>query len=170
MLPGLFDRLQVLRIDRNAGKGAAVRLGAGAATAPVVVFMDADMSVDPSEISGLVDGIGRADIAIGSRSLADSVVETDGVQRKVMGWTFNTIVTTVTGMPFADTQCGFKAFRTPIARLLFHLMTVERFAFDVEVLYLAQRLRMDITEVPVRWRRNAAEQGKGADRSDLHDP
>ncbi len=152
VLPGLFDRLQVLRIDRNAGKGAAVRLGAGAATAPVVVFMDADMSVDPSEISGLVDGIGRADIAIGSRSLADSVVETDGVQRKVMGWTFNTIVTTVTGMPFADTQCGFKAFRTPIARLLFHLMTVERFAFDVEVLYLAQRLRMDITEVPVRWR------------------
>ena len=55
-------------------------------------------------------------------------------------------------MPFRDTQCGFKAFRTPMARILFHLLTVERFAFDVEVLHLAQRLRMDISEIAVRWR------------------
>ena len=69
-----------------------------------------------------------------------------------MGWTFNAIVSLATRLPYRDTQCGFKAFRTPAARLLFHLMRIERFAFDVEVLYLAHQLQMEITEVPVHWR------------------
>ncbi|MGO9856268.1 MAG: dolichyl-phosphate beta-glucosyltransferase [Acidimicrobiales bacterium] len=152
LLASTFPRLRVLRIHDNAGKGAAIRLGTAAATAPIVLFMDADMSVDPSEIPRLVNAIGRADVAIGSRSHAESVVETDGMQRKVMGRTFNVLVSALTNMPFRDTQCGFKAFRTPLARVLFHLMRVQRFAFDVEVLCLARELRMDITEVPVHWR------------------
>jgi dolichyl-phosphate beta-glucosyltransferase len=147
-----FPRLRVLRLHDNVGKGAAIRLGAAAATAPVMLFMDADLSVDPSEIPALVKAIGPADIAIGSRSLADSVVESNNLQRKVMGRTFNLLVNSLTGVPFRDTQCGFKAFRTPLARVLFHLMNVERFAFDVEVISLARRLRMEITEVAVRWR------------------
>ncbi len=114
--------------------------------------MDADMSVDPIEIPRLVKAIGPSDVAIGSRSLTDSIVETDGVKRKVMGRAFNILVSNLTKMPFRDTQCGFKAFRTPLARVLFHLMRVQQFAFDVEVLSLARQLRMDIAEVPVSWR------------------
>jgi hypothetical protein len=152
LLSDSFSRLLVLRQPDNRGKGAAVRLGATAASAPVVLFMDADMAVDPMEIPDLVAAMGAADIAIGSRSVDGSVVETDGVQRKVMGWTFNSIVRVATRLPYRDTQCGFKAFRTPVARLLFHLMRIERFAFDVEMLYLARQLQMEIVEAPVYWR------------------
>jgi hypothetical protein len=152
LLGDTFQRLRVLRLHDNRGKGAAVRLGVAAAAAPVVLFMDADMSVDPSEIPGLIGALDDADVAIGSRSVDASIVETDGVQRKIMGWTFNAIVGVATGLPYRDTQCGFKAFRTPVARILFHLMTVERFAFDVELLYLARQMSMGIVEVPVHWR------------------
>jgi hypothetical protein len=69
-----------------------------------------------------------------------------------MGWTFNVLVGALTQIPFRDTQCGFKAFRTPMARLLFHLMQVQRFAFDVELLCLARQLQMDVSEVAVHWR------------------
>ena len=152
LLADTFSHLRVLRLHENTGKGAAVRLGTLAATAPVVMFMDADMSVDPSDIPHLVKAIGPADIAIGSRSLADSVVDSHNLHRKLMGRTFNVFVGALTNMPFRDTQCGFKAFRTPVARMLFHLMQVQRFAFDVEVLALARRLQMEIAEVAVHWR------------------
>jgi hypothetical protein len=68
-----------------------------------------------------------------------------------MGQTFNVMVGALTKMPFRDTQCGFKAFRTSLARVLFHLMQVRRFAFDVEVLRLASQLKMEIAEVAVQW-------------------
>ncbi len=152
LLGNTFERLRILRQDENAGKGAAIRRGIKEATAPFVLFMDADMSVDPLEIQPLVDAIETADVAIGSRELPDSVVEVDSLRRRVMGRTFNTLVSTLTDLPYRDTQCGFKAFRTPLARLLFHFMRVQRFAFDVEVLCLARRLQMDVVEVPVRWR------------------
>jgi hypothetical protein len=72
--------------------------------------------------------------------------------RAVMGRLFNRLVTTGTGLGLQDTQCGFKAFRTPAARLLFHLVAIDRFAFDVEVLAQARRLGLRITEVPVHWK------------------
>jgi dolichyl-phosphate beta-glucosyltransferase len=152
LLSDSFPRLRILRLHHNAGKGAAVRLGTSAASAPVVVFMDADMAVDPAEIPRLVKAIGPADVAIGSRSLDESIVESATFQRKLMGRSFNTLVRALTDVPFRDTQCGFKAFRTPVARMLFHLMRTHRFAFDVEVLCLAQQLRMEIAEIAVVWR------------------
>jgi dolichyl-phosphate beta-glucosyltransferase len=156
LLSATFRRLRVLRLHDNAGKGAAVRLGISATSAPVVLFMDADMSVEPAEIPRLVKAIGPADIAIGSRSLEDSVVAEVGLRRKVMGRTFNAFTRTLTHLPFRDTQCGFKAFRTPVARTLFHFMRVERFAFDVEILCLARQLRMDVAEVAVVCRETGA--------------
>ncbi len=151
LLASNMPLLRVLRLRNNLGKGAAIKLGAAAATAPVVVFMDADMSVDPRQIPRLTQAIGRSDVAIGSRSLSESVVMAAGVQRKLMGRTFNTLVGALTELPFRDTQCGFKAFRTPLARILFHLSTVQGFAFDVELLFLARRLGMEISEIAVRW-------------------
>ena len=69
-----------------------------------------------------------------------------------MGRLFNELVTAGTGLGLKDTQCGFKAFRTPVARLLFHLVRIDRFAFDVEILARARRLGLAITEVPVHWK------------------
>ena len=92
------------------------------------------------------------DAAIGSRALPDSMVESRYMLRLLMGRLFNRLVTTGTGLDLLDTQCGFKAFRTPVARLLFHLVRIDRFAFDVEVLARARRLGLAITEVPVQWK------------------
>jgi dolichyl-phosphate beta-glucosyltransferase len=152
MLAPVFPRLRVLQLKKNSGKGAAVRVGAGAATAPFVAFMDADMSVDPAQIPLLLAAIGSAHLAIGSRSLTESTIESHSRHRVVMGRTFNFVANALTDVGLKDTQCGFKAFRTPVARILFHLMMVDRFAFDVEILSLARQLGMEITEVPVEWR------------------
>jgi dolichyl-phosphate beta-glucosyltransferase len=151
LLAEAFPRLRILRLAENSGKGAAIRVGAGAAGAPVVAFMDADMSVDPTQIPLLLAAMEDADVAIGSRSLADSNVDSDSTQRVLMGRTFNVLVNALTNVGLKDTQCGFKAFRTPVARILFHLMVVDRFAFDVEILCLARRLGMQISEIPVDW-------------------
>jgi hypothetical protein len=135
----------------NRGKGAAVRTGVSQARGAYTAYMDADMAIDPRAIPLLLEGLGAHDLAIGSRTLPDSMVDGTYVLRSVMGRLFNRLVTTGTGLNLHDTQCGFKAFQTPAARLLFHLVRMDRFAFDVEVLVRAQRLGLRITEVPVQW-------------------
>jgi len=85
--------------------------------------------------------------------------------RAVTGRLFNRVVTAGTGLGLPDTQCGFKAFRTPAARLLFHLVRIDRFAFDVEVLVRARRLGLRVAQVPVHWRHVP-----GSTIHPLHDP
>ncbi len=142
---------RVIRLPFNQGKGAAVRAGVAASRATHTAYMDADMAIDPRAVPLLLDGLEHSDVAIGCRALRDSMVETTYAVRTLMGRLFNEIVTTGTGLGLKDTQCGFKAFRTPVARLLFHLVRIDRFAFDVEILTRARRLGLDITEVPVHW-------------------
>jgi hypothetical protein len=114
--------------------------------------MDADMAIDPRAIPQLLDALQTSDLAIGSRALPDSMVDGTYAVRAVMGRLFNRLVTAGTGLGLLDTQCGFKSFRTPAARLLFHLVRIDRFAFDVEVLARARRLGLRITEIPVQWK------------------
>jgi len=147
-----FPHHRVLRQPVNRGKGAAVRAGVAAARSPFTAYMDADMAIDPLAVPLLMEGLAHQDVAIGSRALPDSMVETTYVVRTLMGRLFNELVTTGTGLGLKDTQCGFKAFRTPAARLLFHLVRIDRFAFDVELLARARRLGLSITEVPVHWK------------------
>ncbi len=136
----------------NGGKGAAVRTGVALARGPYVAYMDADMAIDPRAVPSLLHALQSSEAAIGSRALAHSMVDGTYAMRAVMGRLFNRLVTTGTGLGLQDTQCGFKAFRTPAARLLFHLVGIDRFAFDVEVLARARRLGLRITEVPVHWK------------------
>ena len=131
---------RVVRLPVNQGKGAAVRAGIATARSPYTAFMDADMAIDPLAIPLLLDGLERNDVVVGSRALPDSMVETTYVVRTLISRLFNELVTAGTGLGLKDTQCGFKAFRTPVARLLFHLVRIDRFAFDVEVLARARRL------------------------------
>ena len=143
---------RVVRLPVNRGKGAAVRAGVAAARSTYTAYMDADMAIDPLAVPFLLEGLEEHDIAIGCRALPDSMVETAYVVRTLMGRLFNEVVTVGTGLGLKDTQCGFKAFRTPVARLLFHLVRIDRFAFDVEILTRARRLGLTVAEVPVHWK------------------
>jgi dolichyl-phosphate beta-glucosyltransferase len=156
---------RIIRLPSNQGKGAAIRAGIRAARGRYTAYMDADMSIDPRAIPLLLDRLVTTDAAIGSRSLPDSMVESRYMIRLLMGRLFNRLVTAGTDLDFHDTQCGFKGFRTEAARLLFHLVPINRFAFDVEVLACAQRLGLSVAEVPVHWK-----QVPGSSVQPLHDP
>src|SRR5205814_69417 len=145
----------------NRGKGAAVRSGLLAASKPIGLFFDADLSTPLSEIPKVIGPIANADVdlAFGSRALDRKLI---GIhqpwRREQAGRVFNLIVRLATGMPFWDTQCGFKAFRLDVCRPILEKAHTIGFAFDVELLFLAHRAGLRLREVPVRW--NHAEGSK----------
>ena len=145
----------------NRGKGAAVRSGLLAAKKSIGLFSDADLSTPLSEITKLIEPIsnGEVDIASGSRALDRSLIGIHQPWRREQGGrVFNLLVRFATGLPFWDTQCGFKAFRLDVCRPILEAARVQGFAFDVELLFLAQRAGLRIREIPVRW--NHAEGSK----------
>jgi len=148
-----LPHVNILRLETNAGKGAAVRAGVAAAMGPRVIFADADMAIDPTQTPEFIEALESADLAIGSRAASGASVDRPSISRSVMNKTFNGLVNAVTRVSLNDTQCGFKAFRAPSAKLLFHCTITERMAFDVEMLLLARRLGLKINQVPVHWLR-----------------
>jgi dolichyl-phosphate beta-glucosyltransferase len=146
-------RLVTRRLEGNRGKGAAVRDGVLAARSPLVLMTDVDLSTPLEDLEQLALALGdEGDVAIGSRALdASRVLGRQPRHRELMGKTFNVGVRLVTGLPWRDTQCGFKLFRLATTRRLFELQRVDGFAFDVELLVLARRLGLRVREVPVRW-------------------
>ena len=145
----------------NRGKGAAVRSGLLAARGPIGLFFDADLSTPLSEIPNVIEPIanGEVDIAFGSRALDRTLIGIHQPWRREQGGrVFNLLVRVATGLPFWDTQCGFKAFRLDVSRPILEAARIDGFAFDVELLYLAHRAGLRIREVPVRW--NHAEGSK----------
>jgi len=143
---------QVVAAPRNRGKGAAVRLGMAQARGRALVFMDADLATDLSGLEPLIRALDDHQVAIGSRSVNGTVIHDASAKRKRMGASFNRLVRSATDIPFEDTQCGFKAFRAPIGKLLFALGRIDGFAFDVEVLTLARQLDLGVKEIPIQWR------------------
>ena len=111
------------------------------------------MAIDPEQTPQFVRALARADLAIGSRSASGASVNRSSLRRSLMNRAFNRLVNVLTSVGLDDTQCGFKAFRAPVAKLLFHCSVTERFAFDVEILSLARRFGLVIAEVPVQWLR-----------------
>ena len=142
---------RVVRLAENRGKGAAVRAGVREAEGRIVAYMDADMATDLSGLSALIGGLTEADVSIGSRAHDRSVVRSARLDRTIMGRTFNGVARAVTGFDHLDTQCGFKAFRRPAAKLLFATSRIDGFAFDVEILHLAHELGLRVVETPVDW-------------------
>ncbi len=146
-----LPHVTLVRFDNNRGKGAAVREGVLRASGSVVAFVDADMATDPKLLRELFSALETHDIAVGSRSLAESNVHSHSIRRAFLGRALNRLVRQSTGIRVSDTQCGFKAFRAPVARLLFAASRVEGFAFDIEVLNLSYRLGLSVAEIPVDW-------------------
>lgn len=144
----------VIRYEENRGKGFAVKTGLLAAKADIALFSDADLSTPIDEMSKLVDPIknGEYDVTFGSRALDRSLIGTHQPWRREQGGrVMNLIIRTMSGLPFADTQCGFKAFDLTKFRPLLDLMTIDRFGFDVEFLFVANHRKLRLAEIPVRW-------------------
>jgi glycosyltransferase involved in cell wall biosynthesis len=148
-MPG---QLHLLPNGENRGKGYSVRNGMLAARGAIVLFTDADLSAPIEEAEKLLDGLRSADVAIGSRALDRRLIQVHQSRaRELAGILFNRMVRLATGLPFEDTQCGFKAFRTDRTRVVFEQQRIEDFGFDPEILFLAQRHGLRIVEIPVCW-------------------
>lgn len=145
--------VRLLQNPGNRGKGYSVRNGLLHGLGEIVMFTDADLSAPIEEAQGLFDAIAAgADIAIGSRWL-ETKRQTirQPLYRQVFGRMFNGMTRMVMGLPFADTQCGFKAFTRTAAQTVFQLQTIDRWGFDPEILFIALKRGFRITEVPVSW-------------------
>lgn len=146
--------LRVLRNPGNRGKGYSVRHGMLAARAEWLLFTDADLSAPIEEAGKLLAAAEKRDaaLAIGSRALDRRLI---GVHQPALreqgGRLFNLALRLVTGLPYWDTQCGFKLFRAQAAREIFSRQRIDGFGFDAEVLFIARELGFQAVEVPVRW-------------------
>ncbi len=150
----IYPAVRLVRNPGNRGKGYSVRNGVLAAKGEWVLFSDADLSTPIEEVEKLLAAVKakKADGAIGSRALDRKLVTVhQSAFREYSGRFFNLVMRLATGLPYADTQCGFKLFRRDAAREVFSRVRIPGFGFDVEALFIAQRLRYTIVEVPVRW-------------------
>jgi dolichyl-phosphate beta-glucosyltransferase len=144
--------LTILAHERNRGKGAAIRTGVLASSGDPVLVSDADLSTPLSEWARLAERLPSHAVAIGSRAIdGDLVRRRQPFYRVLLGKAGNKIIQLFAVPGIQDTQCGFKLFRGDVARALFGETRIDRFAYDVEVLYLARRRGHDIAEVPVLW-------------------
>lgn len=147
--------IQLLQNERNRGKGFSVRRGMLRCGGRYALLTDADLSTPIQEFEKLKNEVvdGRADIAVGSRDIEGARVEVhQSWIRENSGKLYNLFVRVLTGLPFKDTQCGFKLFDMRWKEALFGKQRIERFGFDVELLMIASKLGLTVREVPVVWR------------------
>lgn len=146
---------RILAHDVQRGKGHAVREGMLAARGDIAFFMDADLSTPLAEIGRFLAQLAaqpEVDVLIGNRQHAHSaILRRQSLPRRKMGETFNAILRLLAGIRVRDTQCGFKAFRRRAVDAIFPRQTLDGFAFDVEVLLLAERLGLRVEDMPVEW-------------------
>jgi dolichyl-phosphate beta-glucosyltransferase len=154
-LPNLREILN----KSNRGKGFSVRRGMLEATGDVILFTDADLSAPIEEADKLLAALREKDCdgAIGSRAVNRKMIEVhESGFRELAGILFNRMVRLIIGVDFADTQCGFKAFRRNRARIIFEQQLTSGFGFDPEILFLARRHGLRVVEIPVRWAHDPA--------------
>ena len=143
---------QVIVHGVNRGKGAAVRSGMLAARGRTLAFTDADLSYSPDHLVDLLDQIEAGwDVVVGSRRHDDTTTLVRARRlREVGGRAINLLTRIVLLGRYRDTQCGLKAFRSDLARLIFEHSNVDGFAFDVEIFHLVEAYHLSLSEVPVR--------------------
>ncbi|GLZ46191.1 sugar translocase [Actinomycetospora sp. NBRC 106375] len=150
-LAGVYDEVEVSHLDEK-GRGRALRAVWSASDAPVLAYMDVDLSTDLNALLPLVAPLisGHSDLAIGSR-LAPASRVVRGVKREVISRCYNVLLRGTLRARFSDAQCGFKAIRGDVARRLLPLVEDTGWFFDTELLVLAERSGLRIHEVPVDW-------------------
>lgn len=147
------SNLRLLENPGNRGKGSSVRNGMLHANGRVMLFSDADLSSPIEEAPKLFNALAQgADLAIGSRWLrSDLQTQKQPLHRQLFGRVFNLLLRITLGLKFKDTQCGFKAFTRSAAQTIFPLQQIERWGFDPELLFLANKFHLKVVEVPVVW-------------------
>jgi dolichyl-phosphate beta-glucosyltransferase len=147
------QRVRLIRLPQNRGKGFAVRTGIVNSAGQLVLFADADGATPFEELGRLEERLNTgARIAIGSRALRDASTRVDArPYRRIAGRLFHAVVRLSAIRGFVDTQCGFKLFDAAAAHDLFSRMRMTGYSFDVEVLLMAQRAGYVVAEVPVNW-------------------
>lgn len=140
--------------DRNMGKGYAIKQGFAEATGDAVVFLDSDLEIDLDRVSSYVEALRRGDIVIASKWHSESVVEIP-LMRRILGHGFNVLVRLLTGVKLRDTQTGLKAIRRKAFEDVFPRLAVKRYAFDVELLAVANLYGLRVVEMPVNIRMRA---------------
>jgi dolichyl-phosphate beta-glucosyltransferase len=146
--------IRLLQNPGNRGKGYSVRHGMMEARGDWALFTDADLSAPIEELENLASAAEEngAQVAIGSRALNRKLIEVhQSAFREFAGRFFNLVMRVATGLPFWDTQCGFKLFESQAAREIFRRQQLDGFSFDVEDLFIARKLGFRTVEVPVRW-------------------
>ena len=146
------DGVRVLRQPENRGKGAVLRVGVLASRGGQVLLVDADLSTPIEDLERLRPHLQEAEVVLGSRAVAGSDITLhQPVYREMMGRTFNLIIRLLGVRGLRDTQCGFKLLDGEVARRLFQELRIERFAYDVELVWLARRHGYRVVEVGVHW-------------------
>jgi len=142
---------RVIALEQNGGKGGAVRAGVLAARGRTVAFTDADLSYSPDQVLRLLAEVeGGWDVVVGSRKHTETrTLVTARRLREVGGRIVNAFTAFVLLGQYRDTQCGLKAFRSDVGKVIFSHSRIDGFAFDVEVFHLVERYRLTLAEVPV---------------------
>ena len=146
--------IRVIEHTVNRGKGHAVRTGLSETAGEYVLFMDADGSTSIDHADALLEKlVAGAEVVVGSRRVAGADIHIHQPRvREISGSLGNILIRSVLGLwRYPDTQCGFKGFTRSAAHALARLMVVDRFGFDFELVALAQKLRLRIVQLPVRW-------------------
>ncbi|HYO15504.1 MAG TPA: dolichyl-phosphate beta-glucosyltransferase [Thermoanaerobaculia bacterium] len=147
------EGVRVLRQEVNRGKGAVLKAGVLESRGREVLLCDADLSTPIEDIERLRPHLDEAEVVLGSRAVASSQIEQhQPFYREMMGRTFNFIIQLVGVRGLRDTQCGFKLLDGDVARQLFAELQIQRFAYDVELVWLARRHGYRVAEVGVRWK------------------
>ena len=145
------SNLKVVGYAVNQGKGYAIREGFSHASGDAVVFLDSDLDIAPGQISSYLQALKYGDLVIASKRHPQSVVEVPFL-RRFLSYGFNILVRLLTGLRVSDTQTGLKAGRRKALEPVFSVLTVRRFAFDVELLTVANLYGLKIVEMPVKIR------------------
>jgi dolichol-phosphate mannosyltransferase len=140
--------VKVLSYPKNMGKGHAVKTGFLNSNGNVVFFTDGDMEIDFDNISDYVNALKDGDIVIASKKHRNSQIQVP-TSRKIMSHCFNTLVRILTGIPQKDTQSGLKAMRKSAFNDIIPRLAVKRYAFDVELLAVANLYGLKVVELPV---------------------
>ena len=154
-LLGKAEKVEVIKLEKNLGKGGALQKGVAAASGDFILTLDADMAAKPIILQNWLQKLpnrkfSENQILIGSREHKDSKIDAKG-NRKILGRIFNGLTQMVTPLNFQDTQCGFKLYPASIAKELFSDLSSKGWAHDVEILYKAKLRDYDIQSMPVKW-------------------
>lgn len=147
-----LDKISYFKNEKNMGKGYTVKRGVYLAKKEKILFLDADLSTPISDVLKLYQYADSHDIIVGSRNLSNSnIISDQPYYRRIMGKTFALITYFFSGLNIKDTQCGFKFFDSSAIKDIFDKSKINGWCFDVELLYIANKLKYKTKEVPIQW-------------------